>query len=401
MTSQRGLAATLTVAMAVATFLQFALGALGPFITEDLEISRTQLGALTTALYGVGGALSPVGGPLADRFGGRRTLLALCVAAGCSALLGAAAPTYLLLALAVGVGGIALSVVNPATNKLLAQYVDPSRQGVVTGVKQSGVQIGAFVAGVTLPPIAGVLGWRSAMAMSAALAAGCALAALAVVPAHEARQHEVRLGGGGRLGPAVNRLAVYALLMGAGAGAASVFLPLYGVERLDLTKSVAGQVASLLGLAGVVGRLLLGRAADRSRTPVTVTLGWLAVAGIGATLLLMAAESAGAWLLWVGAAAFGATAVAWNTLGMLSIVRGVEHHLAGRASGRVLLGFYGGFVVGPVAFGWSVDEAGSYVPGWLGVCGSFVLAAVVALSWHRARLRSAPAHRPADQAAPT
>jgi MFS family permease len=392
MTSHRALAATLTVAMAVSTFMQYALGSLGPFITEDLDISRARLGALTTMLFVVGGALSPIGGPLVDRLGGRRTLVALCCASGASALLSAAAATYVLLVLAVGVGGIALSFGNPSTNKLLAEHVDPARQGIVTGIKQSGVQIGAFLAGAALPPVASALGWRAAMRLSAAIAAACALAALAVVPAHEpAAPRSADSPPPTRVGPAVNRLALYALLMGAGVGAVSAHLPLYAVERLGLEKSVAGLVASVIGLSGVVARLLLGRAADRSHTPVTVALGRLAAAAVGATVLLLLADVGGVWLLWSGAVAFGASAIAWNAVGMLSIVRGVDPALAGRASGRVLLGFFSGFVISPVTFGWSVDLSGSYVAGWVGVCGSFVLAAVVALSWHRAPLEPAPA----------
>ena len=85
-------------------------------------------------------------------------------------------------------------------------------------------------------------------------------------------------------------------------------------------------------------------------------------------------------LLWVGAALFGATAVAWNALGMLSIVRDVEVSVAGRASGRVLLGFYIGFLVGPVSFGWAVDHVG-YAAGWAAVTAGFALAAVLSLAW--------------------
>jgi fucose permease len=97
---------------------------------------------------------------------------------------------------------------------------------------------------------------------------------------------------------------------------------------------------------------------------------------------LWAATSFGSAVLWVGAALFGATAVAWNALGMLSIVRDVEVSLAGRASGRVLLGFYIGFVVGPVSFGWAVDHIG-YGAGWAAVTAAFVVAAGLSLRWQR------------------
>jgi len=95
---------------------------------------------------------------------------------------------------------------------------------------------------------------------------------------------------------------------------------------------------------------------------------------------LWGASSLGSGLLWAGAALFGATAVAWNALGMLSIVRDVELSVAGRASGRVLLGFYVGFLVGPVSFGSAVDHVG-YGAGWAAVIAAFAVAAALTFAW--------------------
>lgn len=84
--------------------------------------------------------------------------------------------------------------------------------------------------------------------------------------------------------------------------------------------------------------------------------------------LIIAASSGGSALLWPAAAGFGATAAAWNASGMLAVVSEVGAEEAGRASGIVLFGFYGGFVVSPVLFGYSVDRTGSYAWGWGAPC---------------------------------
>src|SRR5205814_10709171 len=163
--------------MAVCTFLPYALGALGPFITDDLGISRTALGSLTTVMYGVGAVLSPVAGPLVDRFGGRRSLV---VSFACGALgVGVAAAAgrhYSGLVAGAAVFGISVAFGNPATNQLAAGMVRAGRHGIVTGVKQSGVQVGAFLAGLVLPGVAGAAGWRPALGGCGVLgAAGLAL----------------------------------------------------------------------------------------------------------------------------------------------------------------------------------------------------------------------------------
>ena len=57
--------------------------------------------------------------------------------------------------------GIGQTLANPATNKMIAHEVPPGRRGLITGIKQSGVQAGAFVAGVAFPAAAVAVGWRS------------------------------------------------------------------------------------------------------------------------------------------------------------------------------------------------------------------------------------------------
>ena len=73
---------------------------------------------------------------------------------------------------------------------------------------------------------------------------------------------------------------------------------------------------------------------------------------------------------------------------MLLVLSEVGIAEAGRASGWVLLGFYGGFAVSPSIFGYSVDETGSWVLGWSGVAAIFALAAALAWVWYRRRSRA-------------
>ena len=398
-----GLAATLAAGMVMSTFLGYAFGALGPFIIDDLNLSRTALGSLTTVMYFVGSGLSPVVGPLVDRFGGRRSLLALFAVGSAGTLVGAGTPGYTGLVAGAALAGVAVALGNIATNQLIARHVDPARQGILTGVKQSGVQAGAFVAGAALPALAEVWWWRPALATSVLLAAAGVAGTFATVPHHPGRSRPTRRPGAGGfgadaafdpdpaaaggppgpLGPAVNRLTAYSTLMGLGVGAVSAYLPLYAVEELGTGRRAAGLAAGIMGLAGVVARVAWGRWHDRTTTPVTRTLFHLAVGSVVAAGLVAAAEAAGAALLWAGAVALGATAVAWNALGMLSIVRDVDPRRSGRASGRVLLGFFAGFLAGPVSFGAVVDATDAYAPAWAGVIAAFLAATAVGWVWRR------------------
>jgi cyanate permease len=171
--------------------------------------------------------------------------------------------------------------------------------------------------------------------------------------------------------------------MGLGVGAAGAYLPLYAVEALGTSRRTAGLAAGLMGLVGVVARVAWGRRHDRIATPVTRTLLHLGAGSVVAAALVGAAEAAGVAFLWAGAAALGATAVAWNALGMLSIVRDVDAARAGRASGRVLLGFFAGFLAGPVTFGAVVDATDAYALAWAGVTAAFLAATAIGWTWRR------------------
>jgi hypothetical protein len=110
----------------------------------------------------------------------------------------------------------------------------------------------------------------------------------------------------------------------------------------------------------------------------------LTAASLVAIALVLVAEPAAAWIIWPGAVAVGATAAAWNAVGMLAIVR--ETALAGtsRASGHVLTGFYTGLLAMPVAFGALVDTTGVYGPSWALTFACLAIALGIALAWRRA-----------------
>jgi len=398
-----GFAATLLWATTAATFLQFAIGVLAPFLAADLALSRTQIGLLTSVLFGVGALGSPIAGPLVDRLGGRRLLLGLFAVAGLGVLGVSASPSYPVLVTAVAVGGLATATTNPVTNALIADHLASGQRGVVMGVKQSGVQMGSLLAGLALPSLALALGWRGALVVAAiALLAGIA-ATVAVVPPDPITSVQRSQRSAVAPTPAERRfgrwLAAYALLMGGALAAVGAFVVLYSVEALGYPEDVAGLAAAVIGLVGVVSRVLWGRIAESLRT-VTAPLVALAAAAVVSQAIIWSATVGPRALLWVGVVAYGASAVAWNTVAMLGIVREVRGEKTGWASGVYQTAFYSGFVVAPLAFGWLVDLTGSYDAGWAFVTGLFAVATLISWRWHaadrgpRAGRRGPPRARP-------
>ncbi|MFF0482781.1 MFS transporter [Streptomyces sp. NPDC004435] len=374
-----GLTALLTTAMAFSMLQLFLLGALGPRLVDRLGVSETVLGLTTTVGFGTAAVLSPVGGRIVDRVGPRRSLVALlAVSAVALGLIGAAPGSGLLLA-AVAVGGLPQALANPATNKAILASVPPQRRGAVTGAKQSGVQLGAFAAGLPLAVAAGAIGWRGAVWVAAGAALLAALWAWRALPADAPRPLKDAANGPKPSRPhgPVPWLAAFSLFLGAGIASVNTYLALFGARSLDMGPTTAGALIAVLGVAGIAGRIGWSRAATPGRAPWLP--GLLAGGAVGAALLLAAADRVDP-LVWVAAVAVGVFAVSGNAVSMVLVMQRSAPGRAGQDSALVAAGFFAGFAVGPPLFG-LLAERGRYGEGWLLVAGEFAVAGAVALAW--------------------
>ncbi|MFE1442379.1 MFS transporter [Streptomyces sp. NPDC058739] len=367
--------ALLTCAMAFSMMQLFLLGALGPRLVDDLGVSPAVLGLTTTVGFGAAAVLSPLGGRVVDRVGPRRCLIALLlVSAAALALIGAAPGTAFLLA-AVALGGLPQALANPATNKSILAAVPAERRGSVTGTKQSGVQLGAFAAGLPLAALAGAVGWRGAVWTAAAAALVTAVWAARTLPADPPPKYT----------PAswlprgtIAWLAVFSLLLGCGIASVNTYLALYGVRRLGLGETAAAALVAVLGVAGIAGRVGWSRLADRPGRALWLPSG-LAAGAVAASLLLTASAHVHP-LAWVAAVAVGVFAVAANAVSMVLVMQRAAPGRAGQDSALVSAGFFAGFALGPPLFG-LLASAGRYGSGWLVVTAEFAGAGAVALAW--------------------
>ncbi|MFJ4283414.1 MFS transporter [Streptomyces massasporeus] len=374
------LTALLTCAMAFSMMQLFLLGALGPRLVADLDVSPTVLGLTTTVGFATAAVLSPVGGRVVDRVGPRRCLVSLLAVAAMALALVGSAPGAGFLLTSVALGGLPQALANPATNKAILAAVPPDRRGSVTGMKQSGVQLGAFAAGLPLAALAGLAGWRGAVWTAAGAAVVAAVWAARALPADPPKKAAptVRVPRG-----MVAWLMVFSLLLGGGIASVNTYLSLYGTERLGLGPTAAGALVAVLGVAGIAGRVGWSKVAERPDRAVRLP-GSLAVGAVVAALSLAGSDSVRP-LVWVAAIAIGVFAVAANAVSMVLVMQRAAPGRAGQDSALVSAGFFAGFAVGPPLFG-VLAEAGRYGDGWLLVAAEFAGAGAVALLWaHRER----------------
>ncbi len=358
---------TLVVTMVASSFQIFALGVLAADIIDGLDISRGGLGAIAATNTLVGAVTSPTTGRITDRIGPRRSVVIVLLWSAVGMALMAAATSWWVLLASAALLGVPQGWGNPSTNSLIASRVRNGRQGLVTGIKQSGVTLGVFLSGLTLPGLAALTDWHGACWFYSALFGVFALIVIVLLPPEaDGSAATIAAPVGATRTPVAGfvwRIAIYAFLLGAASGGIARFLALFANEELGMSVTTAGLVVALTGLLGMGTRIWAARLAE-TRVDPNRLLVWLAYSSVACSLMLVVSTSAGSWMLWPTAVMFSFGFTAWNAVAMLAVIKGVSTAQAGRASGIIMFGFLGGHSVGSPVAGSVIDAFGSYEPVW-------------------------------------
>lgn len=278
---------------------------------------------------------------------------------------------------AAAVGGLALSLSNPATNRVIVAAFPPGQRGAALGWKQAGVPLAALLAGPTVPSVAAAVGWRGALvaiAVASLFTGGLATYVLRHVTQQKAAAPRVRVvRGEGRSLRWLNELG---FLMGAATGCVNTYLVLYGVEALQYDERVAGLLIAVVGPTSTVTRVVWASRAERGSGPHT-SLRVMGPVSVVAALIIAAAPYWGGWLLWIGAVLAGVGIFIFTSLGMLALVQAVPQGSVGLVTGSLSRTFFAGLLAGPLSFGLVVDLTDGYTWSWLIVAALAVGATVI------------------------
>jgi MFS family permease len=169
------------------SILQQAPAALGPILTEDLGLSRAQVGLLSSAIWGgMLIAMLPVG-LLIDRRGERGAILAGVTIMALLALWAAQVSAFGWLLVLFLLASLGASSSAPGGSKAIAAWFPRSQRGGAMGVRQTGVTMGGLAAALILPPVAVGFGWEvglrlAALPSSRLFASLCSTASFRVTP---------------------------------------------------------------------------------------------------------------------------------------------------------------------------------------------------------------------------
>jgi DHA1 family purine ribonucleoside efflux pump-like MFS transporter len=327
-------------------------------LARDLGVSEGTAGQVVTATASVGAVTALLSNVLIGRLNRKTVLVCLSALAIASNILAAVATEFWLLLLGRAGLGIALSAFWALSVAVVARLVGANATGRGMAIVTLGVSLATIAAPSMGALISDWLGWRTAMAMTAGLAAVAMLLQVLSLPTLPAsastslsdmlrlvRRRHIQLG----------MLAILLLMTGHFAG--SVYVRPF-LEQVTLL--AAGPIALVLlgfGIAAVVGNVAGGRMADANvRLALVVTAVLMALAALA--LVLWGANTGAAFgfaMLW--GFAFGMAPVVLPT----NLSRGAPDALEAAGS-LMVVSFQVAITIGAVVGGYVVDSYGATGP---------------------------------------
>jgi MFS family permease len=390
------LSATLLI-QTVGTFVSQSIPVVAPRMTAELGVppetignyaSLNTLGAILFLLFGT---------PLVAAFGPAR-LLQWGVLTGAAALGLAMAGQLWLLPAAALLMGVGYGPTGPAGSRILQETAPPRHRVLIFSVKQAGAPAGGALAGFLAAPVAAAWGWQAALGLGIVIAV---LSALALQPLRGSldaersprfRMREAfrlrRLAAPVttlRLHPVLPPLCLQAFAFAALQGSLFNFTVTWLVEAHGFSLPAAGTVYATMQIAGVLGRLLLGWAADRLGDATrSLTVHGIVAAGFSALFVLAAPGAPWAVGLLLGFLC-GFASASWNGIFLAEVARvSPPDRVAEASSGAIMLCFLG-YLTAPSAFAFAVSRTGSWTLPFLIACGLLATVSVLVFAWRGAR----------------
>ena len=366
------LLATLFIQAMVAMAL-LTLPVMAPVAAQALSVSPAMVGFYVSITYLGAMFASLTSGNTVSRFGPIRVSqlgLLLCALGLCLC----ATPWLPVIAIGALLIGLGYGPITPASSQILARTTPADRMALVFSIKQTGVPLGAMMAGAIVPSLMLALNWQWTMVM---VAIACVLSALLAQPLRqeldELRQANLPFQMSALTSPIrmvlghrpLATMAACSFMFCMVQMSLTTYLVTYLHDDLSYGLVSAGLLLSVTQMGGMGGRILWGFVADKwlgAQKTLALLAALMALCSLTTALFLPVLPLWGIWMVLI---VYGASAIGWNGVYLSEVARQAPEGKASMATGGTLTFTFLGVVIGPPIFGALSTAFGSYRAGFL------------------------------------
>jgi sugar phosphate permease len=364
----------------------YAWGPLAPFLRETYDISRSQIGQITSALYVTAALIGLPSGILVDRWGARRLLLACLAIMMVSFFFIGSVDRFAGIVVFAAFSGMGYGVLNQVSTKGIMLWFPAKDRATAMGIKQTGVTVGAAGASLLLPMVTVAYGlgasftFISAMMLPVILGTAIFYAERPAKPLSGSAGANRSTSKTGLMGAIVHpeMLTILVILpfMCFNQLSLSTFFVLYLTEAVKASIGMAGSCLAVIMVFGAAGRVAWGLVSDRffqgNRQKPLILLSL--IGAICVVMLSLLPPDAPLYSCLMLSAGVGATFLGWNGLVITYIAELAGTSIAASMVGvSSSIGFIG-VISGPLLFGYLVDIFG-YFTGWMVLAGIWLATA--------------------------
>ncbi len=365
--------------------------ALLPFIQIDFDLSRAQVGLYSTFFFGAATLFGIFCGRFVDIIGSCKGLILGTVSVGVLMLFHSLAPVYLFLLVLAFFSGLGFSLVAPAVNRGVMNWISIEKRAVSLGIIQTGVSIGGFLGASLLPLLGSKFGWRTAVLFPGvfALAAGILIFKLiGQIVEEEEKPDKVEKGydfTGTLIKLVKNKYLLYVCIIGFVYANTNSFIithfTLFLSQDLGWSKTTAGFGLGILQIGGLIGQPGWGwlddRLFKRDRVKGIFSMG-LAIAIFTLFFGIFSYNFDLPFLLiWLIIFLLGISALGWMGLNLITVSEIASKGSTGTAIGLYLVFVRLGLLTSPALFGYLSDLNGNYQVSWVVLGAGVFLASVL------------------------
>ena len=256
----------------------------------------------------------------------------------------------------------------------LARTTPPDQMALVFSIKQTGVPVGAMMAGALVPTMMLNIDWQmSLLVVALACLISAALAQLMRQSTDDQRQPGLPFEMGTLTRPIrmvlghrnLATMATCSFMFSIVQLSLTTYLVTYLHNDLSYGMVSAGLLLSVTQFGGIGGRIAWGVVSDRwLGAPKTLAL-LACIMALSALVTALLLPTLPLWGIWITLIAFGASAIGWNGVYLAEVARQAPAGKASMATGGTLTFTFLGAVVGSPIFGMLSSLFGTYQAGFL------------------------------------